>query len=229
MCGAGLGLQAVVFDLDGLIVNTEELDQQAGQILLERRGHPFSNDLKRRVMGLPPPVAFQMMIDEHGLSDAPHELQTECEQLLQALLTHQLQTMPGLHVLLDALERARIPKAVATSSPRTFAENVLGRFDLEPRFRFVLTADDVTQAKPHPEIYRKAAKRLQVQTAHMMVLEDSENGCRAAVQAGAWVVAVPAEHSRDHRFDGARLVAEHLDDPRILQVLLNNFPQKYAT
>ena len=229
MFGADLCLQAVVFDLDGLIVNTEELDQQAGQILLERRGRSFSNDLKRRMMGLPPPAAFQLMIEEHDLRDTLQELKTEGEQLLEEALDHRLRTMPGLHALLDALERAGIPKAVATSSPRTFAMNILGRFDLAPRFRFVLTADDVTRAKPHPEIYRKAAERLGVQPVQMIVLEDSENGCRAAVQAGAWVVAVPAKHSHDHRFDGAHLVADSLDDPRILQVFPNSPPQTYAT
>ncbi len=212
-------LQAVVFDLDGLMVNTEELDHQVGQILLERRGRDFSNELKRKMMGLPAALAFQRMIEEHGLEDTPEELQTEGDQLLAALLPNRLQTMPGLADLMDSLEKAGIPKAVATSSPRSFASTVLNRFHLQARFHFVLTSDDVHRAKPHPDIYWKAAELLGVPSGRMMVLEDSENGCRAAVQAGAWVVAVPAKHSCDHRFCGARLVANSLNDPRILLAL----------
>jgi pseudouridine 5'-phosphatase len=95
----------------------------------------------------------------------------------------------------------------------------LGRFDFEPRFRFVLTSEDVRQGKPHPEIYLTAARRLGAEPARLMVLEDSENGCRAAVAAGAWAIAVPGEHSRDHDFRGARLVADSLADPRIYAAL----------
>ena len=230
MAGSEPLLEAVVFDLDGLMVNTEELDHQVGQILLERRGRVFSKELKRRMMGLPAPIAFQLMIQAHGLADTPEKLQTEGDQLLAELLPSRLQTMPGLADLVDALEKAVIPKAVATSSPRSFASTVLSRFDLEPRFHFVLTSDDVNRAKPHPEIYLKAAELLGVSPGRMMVLEDSENGCRAAVQAGAWVVAVPAKHSRDHRYYGARLVASSLNDPRIFRALgIGRPPQTIAT
>jgi beta-phosphoglucomutase-like phosphatase (HAD superfamily) len=90
---------------------------------------------------------------------------------------------------------------------------------LRDRFGFVLTSADVTHGKPHPEIYESAAERLGVAPAEMLVLEDSENGCRAAVAAGAVVVAVPGSHSRRHDFTGARLVAESLADPRIAALL----------
>jgi beta-phosphoglucomutase-like phosphatase (HAD superfamily) len=83
----------------------------------------------------------------------------------------------------------------------------------------VLTAADVTHGKPHPEIYQSAARRLGVDVAEMLVLEDSENGCKAAVAAGAIAVAVPGGHSRRHDFTGARFIAESLADPRIYDLL----------
>ncbi|MFM8380085.1 MAG: HAD-IA family hydrolase, partial [Planctomycetia bacterium] len=73
--------------------------------------------------------------------------------------------------------------------------------------------------KPHPEIYERAAVQLGVAPSEMLVFEDSENGCRAAVAAGAVVVAVPGAHSRRHDFTGARFVAESLADPRIVELL----------
>jgi beta-phosphoglucomutase-like phosphatase (HAD superfamily) len=82
-------------------------------------------------------------------------------------------------------------------------------------FRFILTADDVARGKPDPEVYLLAARRLGLAPLEMMVLEDSGNGCRAAVAAGAFVVAVPNRHTKDHSFTGARMIADSLDDSRI--------------
>ena len=123
--------------------------------------------------------------------------------------------MPGLEALLKALEAAGIPKAIATSSGPAFVANVLDRFSLAPRFQFILTCDDIVDGKPHPEIYQTAAKRFGVEPAEMLVLEDSQNGCRAAVAAGAFAVAVPAGHSESHDFTGAKLVIDTLADPRL--------------
>jgi len=83
------------------------------------------------------------------------------------------------------------------------------------RLGFVLTAADVSQGKPDPEIYQLAASRAGVPPTQMLVLEDSATGCAAAVAAGAVVVAVPGGHSRSHAFPGAHFVAESLADPRI--------------
>src|SRR6185295_13669688 len=125
--------------------------------------------------------------------------------------------MPGLSDLLAALEAAGMPKAIATSSGPRFVRDVLSRFELEPRFQFILTCDDIVEGKPHPEIYLKAAQRFGIRSAEMLVLEDSQNGCRAAVASGAFAVAVPAGHSAGHDFTGAALVAETLADPRLYE------------
>lgn len=212
-------LRAVVFDLDGLMFNTEDLYDEVGDILLQRRGFRFSPELKRKMMGLPGTISLQVMVDHHGLSDSPERLQEESDVIFAGILPSRLAPLPGLVELLDALERAAIPKAIATSSHRAFTATVLGRFGLEPRFRFVLTSEDVVRGKPHPEIYLTAARRLGVESSQLLVLEDSENGCRAAAAAGAWAVAVPGIHSRDHDFRGARLIARSLCDERIYLAL----------
>jgi pseudouridine 5'-phosphatase len=211
--------QAVVFDLDGLMFNTEDLYDEVTERLLERRGCRLSADLKRRMMGLTELVSLQIMIDHHGFAETAEELLAESDRLFADVLPGCLAPMPGLLGFLEALERAGIPQAIATSSRRWFATAVLGYFDLEPQFRFLLTAEDVVQAKPHPEIYRTAAARLGVAPQRMLVLEDSENGCRAAVAAGAWAVAVPSQHTQEHEYPGVRLIADSLADPRILRIL----------
>jgi len=143
----------------------------------------------------------------------------ETDATFDTLLDDRLDVMPGLIDLLAALEHAKLPKAIATSSGPDFVQKVLGRFDLAPRFHFVLTCDDVKHGKPHPEVYQTAARRLQVPVEKMVVLEDSQNGCRAAVAAGAIAVAVPGGHSRRHDFSGAALIADSLADPRLLDLI----------
>jgi beta-phosphoglucomutase-like phosphatase (HAD superfamily) len=108
---------------------------------------------------------------------------------------------------------------VATSSARPYLEKILGRFGLLERFQFTLTAADVTHGKPHPEIYQKAAQTLKVSPTDLLVFEDSETGSKAAAAAGAFVIAVPHDYSRDHNFSHVHHIAEGLSDPFIRRVL----------
>ena len=212
-------IQAAVFDLDGLLVNTEELYQHVGSELLRRRGKTFGPDLLDAMMGRPPAVSLAIMIEWHGLADTVETLAAETGAIFAGLLDERLEPMPGAVDLVDALAGRGLPRGVATSSGPAFAHDVLGRVGLLDRFAFVLTSADVVNGKPDPEIYLAAAARLGVDPAAMIVFEDSHNGCRAAVAAGAVVVAVPGGHSRRHDFTGARLVADSLADPRIAGLL----------
>ncbi|HPM79647.1 MAG TPA: HAD-IA family hydrolase [Candidatus Anammoximicrobium sp.] len=212
-------LQAVVFDLDGLMFNTEELYEEVGEILLQRRGFHFTEPLKRQTMGLPDRVSLQIIIDRHGLDVTVDQFQAESDQLLAELLPARLRPLPGLERLLTVLESVPLPKAIATSSGRLYTATVLSRAGFERRFQFVLTGEDVREGKPSPEVYLTAARRFGLPPAALMVLEDSENGCRAGVAAGAYTVAVPGPHSRDHDFGGVALVAQSLADARIYRAL----------
>jgi HAD superfamily hydrolase (TIGR01509 family) len=204
-----------MFDLDGLMFNTEELYVDVGTELLRRRGHDFTQQLLDQMMGRPSGLALQIMIDRHALAATVEELQAETDELFPEILRTRLTPLPGLVELLAALERHSVPKGIATSSRRAFVERVLAKFNYQPRFSPILTSEDITEGKPHPEIYLTAAARLGIEPGEMLVLEDSQNGCRAAVAAGAITVAVPGAHSRWHDFAGAVLVADSLADRRI--------------
>ncbi len=212
-------ITAVVFDMDGLMFNTEDVYYLVGCELLRRRGHKFTDELSDAMMGLPPQPAFELLIGRLGLSDTWQQLSAECESLFLEMVGAHLAPMPGLLDLLDALEAAAIPKAICTSSTRKVLTSVLALVNMEPRFQFTLTADEIVHGKPNPEIYQKAAARFAVPPAQMLVLEDSQTGCRAAAAAGAFVVAVPGEHSRNHDFSVASLVVDSLADPRLYQAL----------
>jgi HAD superfamily hydrolase (TIGR01509 family) len=211
--------QAVAFDLDGLIANTEDLYELAGDDILGRRGKTHDHALRVQMMGRPVADSMRIMIEYHNLADSLDDILVEVESVIARLVTSALQPMPGLMDLLDTLERQHFRKAVATSGTRKYADNVLTRLDIKNRFEFILTAEDITRGKPEPEVYLLAASRFALAPAAVMVLEDSANGCRAGVAAGAFTVAVPNRHTRKHSFDGARFVAETLADPRILAAL----------
>lgn len=216
---AAAPIRGVVFDLDGLLVNTEELYQDVGSELLRRRGRSFEPDLLDAMMGRPQQVSLSIMIDWHGLDDTVETLATETREIFVSLLDSRLEPMPGAVQLVETIALRGLPRGVATSSGPEFAHDVLGRVGLLEQFDFVLTSADVVRGKPDPEIYLAAARRLAVDPREMLVLEDSQTGCRAAVAAGAAAVAVPGGHSRRHDFSGARFIAESLRDPRIYALL----------
>jgi HAD superfamily hydrolase (TIGR01509 family) len=207
--------RAVVFDMDGLMFNTEEVYHEVGTELMHRRGCEYTRELCDAIMGRPPRDCFVTMIQWHGLEERWEAMAAESEEIFIGLLDGWLAPMPGLLELLDALEAAGIPKAICTSSSRRLLHEIISRFRMEPRFQFMLAAEDITHGKPHPEIYLKAAERFGIEPQEMLVLEDSQAGCRSGAAAGAFVVAVPGGHSASQDFGAANLIVESLADPRL--------------
>ena len=208
-------IQAVAFDLDGLMFNTEDLYDEVTELVLQKRGHRFTRQLKLDMMGLPSLQAIDVMRRQCGLAESCEGLLAELHRGMTERLPERLVCLPGLVELLDLLELRRIPRSIATSSSRAFAEQCLRVSGLGGRFSFLLTAEDVTRGKPHPDIYLDSAKRHRVEPATMLVLEDSLTGSKAAVAAGAFTVAVPGHHSRDQYFGHVDRVAESLADDAV--------------
>jgi HAD superfamily hydrolase (TIGR01509 family) len=212
-------LRAVTFDLDGLMFNTEELYQEVGAALLARRGKEFTTELLDKMMGRQSNIALALMIEHHQLDDTPEQLAAETAEIFGGILPHRLAPMAGLLELLSSLEAAGVPKGIATSSGRAFVDRVLDLMKMRPRFDFVLASEDIEHGKPAPDVYQLAARRHGVPAAEMMVLEDSHIGCRAAVAAETYAVAVPHGPSLQHEFPGVQFVASSLADGRIYAAL----------
>lgn len=212
-------IQAVCFDLDGLMFNTENVFYVSADVLLKRRGMLMTRGAMDAMLGRRPLESFRAFCDYLGLKEEPADLLAESRVIFHQMLDEHLQPMPGLFDLLQLIETNQLPKAVATSSPRDYLEDIFGRFNLMPRFPVQLTAESVTHGKPNPEIYLKAAEQMGVLPKNMLVLEDSETGTRAAAAAGAFIVSVPHEHTSGHDFSQSKYVASGLADPFILRLL----------
>ena len=212
-------IRAVVFDMDGLMFNTEDIYDVVGSELLKDRGHEFTRELKQKMMGLPGHKAFEVMKSHCNLLDDVEVLKNESESIFRELLPKRIEMLPGLSFLLQELERRELAKAVATSSQRQFAEMALSSFELMPRFEFILTAEDVENGKPAPDIYLEASRRLGVEMSNVLVLEDSFIGSTAAANSGALTVAIPGAHSAEQNFDHVDYVVDRLDSEVILMLL----------
>ena len=212
-------IRAVVFDMDGLILNTEDVFDLAGQQLLERRGLQMTNQIRDAMLGRRAHEAFAAMKEMTGVQDDICDLMQETKELFGAIAENRLETMPGLLELLQLVEQRQLPRAVATSSPRSYMTGLLERFDLLHRFHLTMTAEDVANGKPDPEIYLTVAARLNVAPHEMLVLEDSETGTRAASAAGAFAVSVPNRHTMNGDFSMASMIADTLRDERLVSLL----------
>lgn len=212
-------IRAVVFDMDGLMLNTEDIFDLAGKQLLERRGMIMTDEIRHAMLGRRAHEAFAAMKAMTGLTDDVGLLKRETKELFAEIARHQLATMPGLIPLLELLESRLMPKGVATSSPRSYMTGLLTQFDLLKRFSVILTAEDVKHGKPHPEIYLTMAERLQVLPAEMLVLEDSETGTRAAAAAGTFAVSVPNRHTIAGDFSMCSMRVDSLHDELLLRLL----------
>lgn len=213
-------IRAVTFDLDGLIFNTEHVFARTADQMFDERGVEMPDDLMRRMMGRRPPEGVRLMKEALQAKESVNELQEVTSEVFLGMLDEYLEPMPGVFDLFTQLEELDLPRAVATSSPRRFLDNLLGRFDgLHDSFAFTLTAEDVEVGKPNPEIYLKAAAQHGIDPDEMLVFEDSEAGTNAAAAAGAFVVSVPHEYSQHHDFTNASRIADTLRDPLISEIL----------
>lgn len=211
---------AVVFDMDGLMFDTERLYYRVGGEVLARRGKEMTPELSGAMMGLRSGEALELMRRWHGLSDSVEKLAEETDALLLGLLRSELRPMPGLMALLAALDERSLPRAVATSSSRLHAQTALAQLELTDRFAFVLAAEDVVHGKPHPEIYLLAAERVGVDPESILVLEDSQAGVQAAKAAGAVCLVVPHEHNGGQDFSLADAVVPSLNAPEVFEMVM---------
>ena len=185
------GPAAVLFDMDGLLVDSEPVWTVAETELAERLGGRWTDELKAAIIGTALPDAVPRILAHLGRADA------DPVQTLQWLLTRMVELFdgalplrPGALRLLDALGEAEVPLALVSSSYRVLVDAALRHLGPE-RFTVTLAGDEVRHPKPHPEPYLTAAGRIGVHPARCVVFEDSWSGVRSAEAAGCLVVGVP--------------------------------------
>jgi HAD superfamily hydrolase (TIGR01509 family) len=204
--------QAVLFDNDGLLLDTEVVWTRAEGVLFERHGKTFTLDHKRELIGTTAKASEAIIERQLGLPGAGPALMAELHEMVMTEVLRGVDPMPGAVELLDALDG--VPVGVASNSQRAFVERTLEVSGLRNRFGCVLSAEDVARPKPAPDLYVALARALGAEPSACVALEDSPTGVAAARAAGAFVIGVPSLEGVV--LDEADLVAESLADPRVL-------------
>ena len=209
---------AVVFDNDGLLLDTEDAWTRAEQVLFRRYGSNFTMEHKRALLGT---SAAESALKLEAMLAAPGEGDDLMEQLHELVMEEVLggvPVRPGGQELVERLRADGVPVGLATNSSRPFVERVLASSGFRSdEFGIVVSADDVERPKPAPDIYLAACTGLGAEPARCAALEDSLPGVAAARAAGMFVIAVPYFPGQD--LDGASLTAPSLADPAVAAVL----------
>ena len=184
-------IRACIFDMDGLMIDSEPLAMEAWQTALRPFGHSIDGTLFEQMLGLRQTECAMLLRDHFHLPLPIKALTRRRNDTFLALLPGRLRAMPGLHELLAELQARRVKRAIATSGERRYVTTVIREMELESAFDAMVVAEDVTRGKPAPDVYLLAAERLGLPPAQCLVLEDALNGVAAAKAAGMTCVAVP--------------------------------------
>jgi len=203
---------AVLFDMDGLMVDTEPLARRAWGRVVAPFGATVGDELYRLMLGRRTSESAQLVWEALRPPVSPEELAARKTTEFLSSLESGVPVMPGLWALLARIEALGLPWAVATSTPRPVAEVVLGKLGVTGRYDALACGDEVARGKPAPDIFLLAAERLGVAPAACLVLEDSAAGCAAAAAAGMRVIAVPTELTRHEAFVCARAIYPSLEE-----------------
>ncbi|AJF63405.1 HAD family hydrolase [Streptomyces vietnamensis] len=185
------GLAAVLFDMDGTLVDTEVLWWQATEEVAARLGHRLTDTDAPEVVGRAVEDTAAHLVRATGASD-PEGIATALTTAFQRRVDEGAPMRPGADRLLTELARAGLPFALVSASPRSVVDSVVGGALAHVPFAFTVSADDTARTKPHPDPYRTAARRLGVPAAACVAVEDSPDGAASADAAGCTVLVVPS-------------------------------------
>ncbi|HEU4979498.1 MAG TPA: HAD family phosphatase [Solirubrobacteraceae bacterium] len=208
---------AVIFDNDGLLLDTEQAWTRAEVVLFGRRGRAFTADHKRYMLGSSPQAGarkLEEMLELPGQGTALHE---ELEALVMEEVGRGAPAMPGAPELVAELRERGVPVGLASNSKREFVDCALRHAGMDELFDASLAGDEVAHPKPAPDIYLGVAERLGVAPADCVALEDSHTGVAAARAAGMLVIGVPSFPGVE--LPEADIVAASLLDARVHETL----------
>ena len=185
-------VQAVIFDMDGLMFDTEALARDAWIAVGKRTGYPIGEDAIAQLRGATPEASAAVFKRLYG----PGFQYPAAKAMRNAMVEEKIDRdgvpmKEGLIELLDYLAEHRIPAAVASSSPRRTIEKYLSLTGITRYFAAVISAEDIARSKPAPDVFLAAARLLHTPAAHCLVLEDSANGLAAAHNAGIACICIP--------------------------------------
>lgn len=189
-----MNYKAVIFDMDGLLFDTEIVYYEASQMVADQMGFPYDKELYLKYLGVSDEEVwanYHQIFASFGENNVQKFINDAYEETIRRFSLGAVQLKPGVTELLDFLEEHRIPKVVASSNQRHIIELLLEKNQLTNYFETIVSAENVKRAKPDPEIFLLAHEYLGTKKQETLVLEDSKNGILAAASAEIPVIMIP--------------------------------------
>jgi HAD superfamily hydrolase (TIGR01509 family) len=211
---ASAGIEAVVFDMDGVLVDTEHLWDEVREALTEEWGGRYTPEAQEAMMGMSSAEWSRYLHETVGLRESPEVINDEVVRRMLERYRTELPVVPGAVEAVRSLSACGNRLAVASSSNRPLIDAVLARLGISDAFSATVSSEEVPRGKPSPDVYLEAASRLGVTHQRCVAIEDSASGIRAAHAAGMKVIAYPNRHYRpaDAALALADRVVESLHD-----------------
>jgi len=203
-------IKAVIFDMDGVMIDSEPLWEKTERILLARRDIEYTPTYRDQIVGLNQNDSGKLLVDTFELKEKVEDVISERVEILTAIYEEELEVISELIPLLEDLRDNQFKLAVASSSPLRVINFVLDMFSLHEYFPIVVSGECTDDGKPHPAIYLHTADRLEVEPSECVAIEDSINGVRSAKAAGMYCIAVPDKRLSQEEFQNADLIVSNL-------------------
>lgn len=183
-------IEAVVFDLDGVLIQSEEIWDAVRERYVRERGGRYDDEVQRAMMGMSAPEWSRFLAEDAGVPGTPGQINADVVDRMLAAYAGELPLIPGAVETVRRVADA-FPLALASSSNRAIFEEVLELAGIADCFAATVSSEEVPQGKPAPDVYLEAARRLGVAPANCAAVEDSHSGIRSAHAAGMRVIAIP--------------------------------------
>lgn len=203
-------IQAVIFDMDGLMIDSEPVHFQAFNTVFNQFGLQFSKEENTKYIGMPDIDEAKDMVAKYPLPITAEELVKRKQTVLRRLFSKAIIPQPGLMELLGKLQERKYKIGIASSSALEEIESVVNGLKINKYIDVYCSAEQVKKGKPAPDVYFLAAQKLAVQPQDCLVLEDAPNGVRAGKAAGMQVFAIPSQYTKEGDFTKADKVLNNL-------------------
>lgn len=213
------GVHAIVFDMDGVLIDSEPLHLLAYQKFLFDFGLTFLEKDNQNFLGMKDLDCAKHLVEHHKLSITAQEFVARKESVLHQLFLDQLKMQPGVKQTLENAHKLNIPAVIASSATMPTIELVVDLTGTRKYFRHLCSGDEVPNGKPAPDVFLLAAERLGVKPSECLVIEDTFNGVCAAKAAGMMCIAIPCQATRHQDFAHADLVLASMEEVKLEELI----------
>ena len=208
--------KAIIFDMDGLILDTESIESRAFEKLLNEYGvepKPFPNGLIHQIGGADASIYYEKFKNQYNFPADQEVIQNKKRAYWQEMLEKEnIEAFPGFFELLELAKKENLIIALASNRNEKFVHLVLEKLGVRHYFNVIVGPAEGRKHKPYPDIYLETAKAVGVNPAECLALEDTDGGIISAKDAGMKAIAVPNVYTADHDFSRADLVVKSLED-----------------